>query len=176
MFPSPARVEALKLPHEHLLFVEYLMMLTSVWYYHIVVWFVFLSYLILRFLSCVYWPFCTSSVEKCLLGPQGVSSLGCLYLWRLWAVCASWKWNQFSSVASIPNRLILIHSICWLSFSLFYCFPLWLKSVLVSVSFMYFVFISVAWVDWPKVDIVPFYVSLIGIVDLFMEFLWCHGL
>jgi len=40
MFPSPARVgEALKLPHEHLLFVEYLMMvmLTSVWYYHIVV-------------------------------------------------------------------------------------------------------------------------------------------
>ena len=35
---------------------------------------------------------------------------------------------------------------------------------------MYFVFISVAWVDWPKVDIVPFYVSLIGIVDLFMEF------
>jgi len=50
-------------------------------------------------------------------------------------------------VASIPNRLILIHSICWLSFSLFNCFPLWLKSVLVSVSFMYFVFISVAWVD-----------------------------
>ena len=40
MFPSPARVgEALKLPHEHLLFVEYLMMvvLASVQYYHIVV-------------------------------------------------------------------------------------------------------------------------------------------
>ena len=68
------------------------------------------------------------------------------------------------------TELNWIHSIRSLSFSLFNCFPLWLKSVLVSVSFMYFVFISVAWVDWPKVDIVPFYVGLISIVDLFMEF------
>lgn len=134
--------------------------------------------MVVLILSDLEIPFmCLLALLYFFCGEMPFRSSGCFFIGLfvfccggVWDVYASWKWNQFSSVASIPNRLILIHSICWLSFSLFYCFPLWLRSVLVSVSFMYFVFISVAWVDWPKVDIVPFYVSLIGIVDLFMEF------